>query len=262
MLAPTDTETFEDSMHFGVETYHNVKNAVTKWYGAPATGLGGRGGFVLRITTVDQAFDLLTSVFDQSGRTGRTNLPHHILIVLLEDPFAEDHWANWTVFIDATAVLRNAPELNGYKGDRSEIGYPRPVDFMKLKLLISHHSLLTAHHSQLTTMLPRNTLLVVVAGLVPAVLASSAPLSSAPTSLAPATPTNGTTSEPPGIVITGGTTRTVYGTNPTPTPTVTGSGTASPTASAVIGAAAGVALGGASGLLGAAAALGAGIAML
>ena len=45
MILPTGAPTFKESLRFGAEVYHNLKNVIKKKYGLDATNVGDEGGF-------------------------------------------------------------------------------------------------------------------------------------------------------------------------------------------------------------------------
>lgn len=137
MIAPVGAGSFADAVRLNAETYQALKSIIEEEHGRSAIGIGDEGGFAPPIQYPGDALDLLTKAIKRAGhegrivigidpasqsfeRDGKYNLgfkmgSDHVLdgdelaslynqllskypVVLLEDPFSQDDWENWTKF--------------------------------------------------------------------------------------------------------------------------------------------------------------------
>ncbi|ODM19957.1 hypothetical protein SI65_04943 [Aspergillus cristatus] len=137
MIAPVGATSITEAVRMGSEVYQQLKKVIVKKFGPAAAGVGDEGGFAPPISQPHEALELLTEAVADCGysdkvkfaidpasseffRDGKYDLGfkgstsddrtpkqlrelyHSLLekypIVLLEDPFAESDWDNWTEF--------------------------------------------------------------------------------------------------------------------------------------------------------------------
>ncbi|MFC1753536.1 phosphopyruvate hydratase [Thermoproteota archaeon] len=132
MIAPVGLKSYKERLRAVSETYHALKGIILKKYGKDAVNVGDEGGFAPPIDTPEQALDLIEKAVKQAGYTGKIKSAmdiaasefytknrkyrmigsaefsgeqmidyyKHLLksykIILIEDPFDQDDYDNWT----------------------------------------------------------------------------------------------------------------------------------------------------------------------
>lgn len=136
MIVPSGAKTFAEAVRMVAETYHALKEVITKQHGKNATNVGDEGGFAPPIKNADEAFALLERAVKAAGYEGKIcyamdpaatefynaknkkyavekgrkvtgeeladywmTLLKKYPIISLEDPFAEDDYASWEGFM-------------------------------------------------------------------------------------------------------------------------------------------------------------------
>ncbi|AOW07284.1 enolase [Yarrowia lipolytica] len=74
MIAPTEFESFSESLRAGTEVYHELKKLAKKEYGASAGNVGDEGGVAPDIQTAEEALNLITEAIDAAGYTGKIKI--------------------------------------------------------------------------------------------------------------------------------------------------------------------------------------------
>lgn len=74
MIAPTEFESFSESLRAGSEVYHELKKLAKKEYGASAGNVGDEGGVAPDIQTAEEALDLITEAIEVAGYTGKIKI--------------------------------------------------------------------------------------------------------------------------------------------------------------------------------------------
>lgn len=67
MILPVGSNTFEEALQMGSETYHHLKAVITETYGAHGCNVGEDGGFTPNISSLREGLDLVQKAI---GRTG------------------------------------------------------------------------------------------------------------------------------------------------------------------------------------------------
>ncbi|KAL3336146.1 hypothetical protein AABB24_032068 [Solanum stoloniferum] len=67
MILPVGSNTFEEALQMGSETYHHLKAVITETYGAQGCNVGEDGGFTPNISSLRDGLDLVQKAI---GRTG------------------------------------------------------------------------------------------------------------------------------------------------------------------------------------------------
>ncbi len=131
MLYPNGAKSFSDALRMNVETYHTLKEVITKKYGKAATNVGDEGGFAPPLSSSDEALNLLVDAIEKAGYRKKISLAMDAAssefyrkgkyfcdrkeyfgmelidkykeivkrypIVSIEDPFSQDDFANFYV---------------------------------------------------------------------------------------------------------------------------------------------------------------------
>ena len=130
MIAATGAKTYSEALQASVETYHALKKILKKKFGAQATLLGDEGGFVPKVSSVQERLDLMNQAIEEAGYKGIMSIaidsassefyadgkyrlygkeysPEELVdfyagltgtysnIYSLEDGMAEDDWQGW-----------------------------------------------------------------------------------------------------------------------------------------------------------------------
>ncbi|MAG21687.1 MAG: phosphopyruvate hydratase [Candidatus Diapherotrites archaeon] len=130
MIVATGAKTYSEAVQASVETYHTLKGILKKKFGAQATLIGDEGGFVPKVSNVQERLDLMNQVIEEAGYKGIIELaidsasseffsegkyklygkeysPNELVdfyanliatysnIVSLEDGMAEEDWEGW-----------------------------------------------------------------------------------------------------------------------------------------------------------------------
>ncbi len=130
MILPVRARTYSEALRMGVETYHALKGILKKRFGAYGILVGDEGGFVPRVSGVEERLEYMTMAVEEAGYSGEIFLgldsassefyrqgKYHLYgkdydsgelidfyadliskykIVSLEDGMAEDDWRGWT----------------------------------------------------------------------------------------------------------------------------------------------------------------------
>ena len=130
MNLPVRARTYSEALRMGVETYHALKGILKKRFGAYGILVGDEGGFVPRVSGVEERLEYMTMAVEEAGYSGEIFLgldsassefyrqgKYHLYgkdydsgelidfyadliskykIVSLEDGMAEDDWRGWT----------------------------------------------------------------------------------------------------------------------------------------------------------------------
>ena len=74
MILPVGAPSFEESVRYGAEVYHNLKSVVKAKYGIDATNVGDEGGFAPNVKSADEALDILTEAIKKAGYEGKVKI--------------------------------------------------------------------------------------------------------------------------------------------------------------------------------------------
>lgn len=162
MICPLKAKSFSEATRIVSEIYNILKELIKEKYGKIATAVGDEGGFAPPLKNAEEALQLLEEVIQKSGyyekvriaidaassefykggyyeiekerRLDRTMmikywlslLKNHPLIFSLEDPFAEDDYDSWKIFMQEL-------ERNNIKilvvGDDLTVSNPSRIEF-------------------------------------------------------------------------------------------------------------------------------------
>ena len=89
MILPTGAPTFKESLRFGAEVYHNLKNVIKKKYGLDATNVGDEGGFAPNIQDNKEALDLIMEAIEKAGHSGKIDIGLDVAASEFYDPKAK-----------------------------------------------------------------------------------------------------------------------------------------------------------------------------
>ena len=130
MIVAIGAKTYSEAVQASVETYHTLKKILKKKFGAQATLIGDEGGFVPKVSSVQERLDLMTKAVEEAGYSDIMRLAidsassefffdggyklygkdyssmelvdfyadlvgTYSTIVSLEDGMAEEDWAGW-----------------------------------------------------------------------------------------------------------------------------------------------------------------------
>ncbi len=129
MLLPTGATTYSEALQIGVETYHVLKNILRKKFGHQGILLGDEGGFVPKVSNVEERLEYMLQAIEEAGYSGKiflaldaasseffkdgkynlygklysseelidyySDLVSKYEILSLEDGMAEDDWTGW-----------------------------------------------------------------------------------------------------------------------------------------------------------------------
>jgi enolase len=134
MIVPTGARTFSEATQMIAETYHALAALVEERYGAAATHVGDEGGFAPPLETPEEALELVMAAIKKAGHKEQMMLaldpaasafyadrrydlgqetlaPEQLVqywkglvtkypVISLEDPFEQDDFLSWKIFLD------------------------------------------------------------------------------------------------------------------------------------------------------------------
>lgn len=72
MIHPVHAPTFRESLRYGAETFHTLKSLLKKR--GLSTAVGDEGGFAPRLTSHEEALDLIVEAIEKAGYTGKVTI--------------------------------------------------------------------------------------------------------------------------------------------------------------------------------------------
>jgi enolase len=160
MIAPVNATSFKDATRMVSETYHVLKDILTKKYGKSATNVGDEGGFAPQLETPEQALDLIYEAIKNAGYRGKIKIamdcaasefyknglynmdkeytPDQITgyykmlvkkypIISIEDPFDQDDFNAFMKFTESTKIKIIGDDLLVTNPDRIKTAIDRKV---------------------------------------------------------------------------------------------------------------------------------------